>query len=80
MQIRCGHIPLNVYLHKIKSETNRCQECIDNQGKNFSIETINHFLFDCPACEEAWEELIDKIGRSCFHLSDIMAVKSAGLS
>ena len=74
LQIRCGHFPLNVYLHKInKSETNRCQACIAVHDNDTPIETINHFIFDCPAYDEARDELIAKIGRSRFHLSDIMA-------
>ena len=66
--VRCGHFPLNAYLHKInKSETNH------EQDDDSPIETINHFIFDCPAHDEARDTLVPKIGRSRFHLPDIMA-------
>ncbi|KAF5335307.1 hypothetical protein D9611_011657 [Ephemerocybe angulata] len=45
VQIRTGHIPLNGYLFiRKKAETNVCQKC--RSGKK---ETLEHFLYDCPA-------------------------------
>ena len=74
LQIRCGHFPLNAYLHRInKIESNRCQTCQDEHGDLAPPETVNHFIFKCTAHAEAREELIDKIGIVHFHLPDIMA-------
>ena len=76
LQIRCGHFPLNKYLHRInRSDTERCQAC-EEQHEHDGIpppsETFNHFLFDCPAHNIAREELIDAIGIESFHLAEIM--------
>ena len=74
LQIRCGHFPLNAYLHKInKSDTNTCPACLNEQEGRSSVETISHFIFDCEAHVEAREELIDKIGMIHLNLLDIMA-------
>lgn len=44
VQLHTGHIPLNKHLHRIKrSATPMCLQCGDAQ-----IESIHHFLFDCP--------------------------------
>ena len=72
LQLQFGHFPLNIYLHKInKVDSNRCQAC-DEEGIS-PPETINHFIFECPAHNIAREELIAKIGINNLHLSDIMA-------
>ena len=45
IQLRTGHIPLNVILHRIKrSDTPDCPYC-----KNGIRETIHHLLLTCPA-------------------------------
>lgn len=73
LQIRCGHFPLNRYLHRInKSDTDKCQECAAQQDANPPIETVNHFIFVCPAHEMARDELANKIGAAHFQLSDLM--------
>ena len=73
LQLRCGHLPLNVYLHRInKSESDRCQACYDEEEQVSHPETINHFIFICPAYNEARTELIDRISLNHFHLSNIM--------
>ena len=74
LQLRCGHFPLNAYLHKIsKVESSRCQACAEHQEDDPPPESINHFLFDSPAHHDAREDLVNKIGRHRFHLSDIMS-------
>jgi hypothetical protein len=74
LQIHCGHFPLNAYLHRIgRSDTDRCPYCADDEDGLHPPETINHFIFDCPAHNNAREELVAKIGINLFHLSDIMA-------
>ena len=74
LQIRCGHFPLNKYLHRInRSDTERCQACEEqHDGAPPPPETVNHFLFDCPAHNIARGELIDTIGINNFHLAEIM--------
>jgi ribonuclease HI/endonuclease/exonuclease/phosphatase family metal-dependent hydrolase len=74
MQIRCGHFPLNAYLHRInRADTDRCQECLNEQEAISPVETVNHFIFVCPAHDEARNELIAKIGIDKFHLPSIMS-------
>jgi hypothetical protein len=73
MQLRTGHIPLNCYLRKIgKVDSDKCPKCDNIQGVGQVPETINHFLFDCQAHDEARQALIAKIGRSHLSLSKIM--------
>jgi hypothetical protein len=72
IQIRCGHFPLNNYLHKIKKiNSNSCTQCSEDQEG--PPETVHHFFFDCPAHEEARNQLTNKIGINHFTLKDIMA-------
>ena len=55
-QIRCGHIPLNGYLHKIsKSETMFCQACLDSEDNLHNRETVKQFLFACPSLSQERE-------------------------
>ena len=73
LQIRCGHFPLNAYLYRIsKTDTDKCQACANDQEDIPPVETINHFVFDCPSYTDARNELIEDIGREEFHLSNIM--------
>lgn len=73
MQIRIGHIPLNGYLRRIgKVETNECAECRDLQEDHPIVETVTHFIFECPAYHQARQELIETIGRSRFNFVKIM--------
>jgi hypothetical protein len=73
LQLRCGHIPLNAYLNRInKSDTDRCPACDLIDPGNSPRETVNHFLFDCPAHEVAREEFTDKLDGNQLQLSDIM--------
>jgi hypothetical protein len=73
LQLRCGHFPLNRYLHKInKSESDKYQACGDQQDGDPPVETINHFIFVCPAHAEARNEMIAKIGINNLQLSDLM--------
>ena len=74
LQLRWGHFPLNMFLHRIgKSYTNSCQACLNEEEGQVHPETINHFIFDCPAYDEAREELINEIDRDNLHFIDIMA-------
>jgi hypothetical protein len=72
-QIRCGHIPLNVYLHRInRADTNLCQACLDSEDGLHCHETVNHFIFECPSLSQEREELVAAIGRSHLNIHDIM--------
>ena len=73
MQLRTGHIPLNFYLHRIgKVDSDSCLKCRENPINAEVSETINHYLFDCQAYDEARQGLIAKIGRSQLSLPKIM--------
>jgi ribonuclease HI len=74
LQIRCGHFPLNAYLHKInKVESNRCQACDVDQEELSPPGTINHFIFECEAHAEARHVLVEEIGLDQFHFPNIVA-------
>lgn len=73
-QIRCGHIPLNRYLHKIgRSESDLCQACLNGEDNLHCRETVKHFLFECDSFRREREELVEKITRRRLNLCDIMA-------
>ena len=64
LQIRCGHFPLNHYLHKIKKiASNTCQACLLAIDAIPSQETIHHFIFECPAYNTARNTLKDKVSQ-----------------
>ena len=73
VQTRCGHIPLNSYLHRVnKSDTELCQSCLEAEDNLHNRETVKHFLFECPSLSQEREELVAKIGRSHLNICDIM--------
>ena len=72
IQIRSGHFPLNNYLYRIKKiNSNSCTQCSEDQDG--PPETVQHFVFDCPAYVVARNELTNKIGLNHLNLKDIMA-------
>lgn len=72
-QIRCGHIPLNMYLARIgKSDTEMCQACIEQAEGMHQCKTVKHFIFECPSFMQKRNELIAKIGIRHLNLSNIM--------
>lgn len=72
MQLRTGHIALNYYLKRIgKVDSDKCTNCHVGPDHVQVLETINHFLFECQAHNEARLALIAKIGRSRLSLSKI---------
>ena len=74
LQIRSNHFPLNKYLHKInKTDTDICTHCEALGDGVPAQETINHFIFECPAHSIYRNELIAKTGRRHFNLPDIMS-------
>jgi len=59
IQLRTGHIPLNVILHQVKrSDTPDCPHC-----KNGIQETIHHYLLTCPSYAGARRILQAKLKR-----------------
>ncbi|RDB20589.1 putative RNA-directed DNA polymerase from transposon X-element [Hypsizygus marmoreus] len=49
MQLCTGHIPLNMYLHRIgKARLPRCKMCYACSGQTIP-ETVKHYLFKCQA-------------------------------
>jgi ribonuclease HI len=71
MQIRCRHIPLNAYLHRIeKSASRMCQKC--NQGEEGVPETVKHFVFECPTYTENRRVMENVTGRGQTDLKEIM--------
>jgi len=73
IQLRTGHIPLNKHLHRIKkSTTPECLQCGDNQ-----IETVHHYLFDCPRYNRERHVLRQKLGRSTSSTSYLLSEKAA---
>ena len=64
MQLRTGHVPLNFYLHRInKTNSDRCTRCQGHEADEQEVETINHFLFICPAHNEARTDIRKKANR-----------------
>ena len=72
--VRRGHFPLNSFMYKIgRTVSDTCMECYEIQDDGPISETINHYLFECPAHAEFRNELITKTGRNRFNLHAIMA-------
>jgi len=73
LQVRSGHLPLNVYLHRIKkSETKKCQACAIEPGDDTPDETVSHFLNDCDAYTPQRQSLIRAVGSADLRIKDIM--------
>ena len=73
MQIRSGHIPLNVYLFKIgKADSPFCRACEATPGEEGPKETVNHFLFECTAHDAQRLRLAKKVGRRSLTIKKLM--------
>jgi len=73
VQLCTGHIPLNKHLHRIKkSATPMCLQCGDNQ-----IETVHHYLFDCPRYDRERHILRQKLGQNASSTSHLLSEKTA---
>ncbi|KAJ3572025.1 hypothetical protein NP233_g3370 [Leucocoprinus birnbaumii] len=63
VQLRSGHLPINVYLKRIgKRQDDKCDWCQENLGREIP-ETVNHFVLDCPAYANERHILARRIGR-----------------
>ena len=73
VQIRSGHLPLNLYLHRIgKTDSKQCQACRTNDEEETPTENVTHFLYDCPAYANQRSTLFRKIGAANIAIRDIM--------
>ena len=74
LQLRCGHFPLNQYLHKIKkTDSNTCQACQDITTNTSHPETIHDFIFECPAYTPQRNQLVTITGPQHFNLPDLLS-------
>jgi hypothetical protein len=54
--LRTGHAPLNHHLHRIRAiESPECDAC-----KTETVETVRHYLLECPAHERARRKTLQK--------------------
>jgi ribonuclease HI len=68
-QLRSGHIALNHHLFRThRSETPSCPHC---QG--ITVETVKHFLLDCPQYAQQRHELLVKLRRNADSLSFLLS-------
>ena len=73
IQVRSGHIPLNLYLHRInRAELSRCEACQLEPGDETPTENTRHFLYDCEAYTTQRNTLFRKIRASNIVLKEIM--------
>ena len=71
-QLRSKHTPLRRYLHRIwKADSPLCTLC--GHGE----ETVHHYLFDCPAHEQARFALRRKLGRLSKSLRHVLGSQKA---
>ena len=69
MQLRTGHIGLNHHLFRIKhSETPVCPHC-----RGLTVETVKHFLLDCPFYCKGCHMLQLKLRRNAKSLSFLLS-------
>jgi hypothetical protein len=68
-QLRTGHIGLNHHLFRIrKSESPSCPLC-----RGITVETVKHFLLDCPHYRRERHELQQKLRRNAGSLSFLLS-------
>lgn len=74
-QLRTDHIPLNRHLFRIRrSDTPSCPHC-----KGITVETISHFLFDCPQYRRERHVLQRKLKRKADSLSYLLSKPDASI-
>jgi ribonuclease HI len=74
-QLRSGHIALNLHLFRIhRSETPSCPHC---QG--ITVESVKHFLIECPQYTQERHELRTKLRRNADSLSFLLSSPVAAL-
>jgi hypothetical protein len=69
-QLRSGHVPLNVYLHRInKASSPGCASCL--QGD----ESVHHFLFECRTWNHERWQMEKALGREAKSAACIMSTE-----
>ena len=69
-QLRSGHVPLNVYLHRInKASSPGCASCL--QGD----ESVHHFLFECHTWNHERWQMEKALGREVKSAVCIMSME-----
>jgi hypothetical protein len=72
-QIQSNYLLLNSYLYRIgKAPFKRCDWCWHRHVIK-TIETITHFLFECPSFDYERHSLDSKLGRSSRDLEAILS-------
>ena len=72
VQLRTGHIPLNVILHRIKrSDTSECPHC-----KNGIRESIPHYLLSCPRYAGPRRLLQAKLRRDAYSIPFLLGTRT----
>ncbi|KAF8154056.1 hypothetical protein B0H34DRAFT_720125 [Crassisporium funariophilum] len=75
MQLQSGHIALNAHLHRVGgSATDKCQACRGPRQAQ-AVETVPHFLFECPKYETERRDMDSALGHSNRSLRQIMRSK-----
>ena len=70
-QLRSGHVALNKHLHRLNcSDTPSCLQC-----EARPLETVHHFLFECPRYDRERHKLRNKLGRDALDTSYLLADK-----
>jgi len=68
-QLHTGHSPLNHHLFRIRrSETPSCPHCL-----GITVETVSHYLFQCPHYQNEWHYLRCKLKRKADSLSFLLS-------
>jgi len=68
-QLRTGHIGLNQHLFRIKKvESPSCPHC-----RGITVETVKHFLLDCPFYRRERHELQSKLRRNASSISFLLS-------
>jgi ribonuclease HI len=76
-QLRTNHAPLNYHLHRIKATPSpTCPNCGTGTG-TAPVETIRHFLIQCPHYKQLRLEMIGKLGRGAFVVPYLLSDKKA---
>ena len=72
IQLRTGHVPLNVYLHRISKLDQplcHCQHCGSGD------ETVHHYLFECTAWVHKRWSLGRRMGRASKSLCSLLSTE-----
>ncbi|KZP06927.1 hypothetical protein FIBSPDRAFT_763621, partial [Athelia psychrophila] len=71
-QFRTNHTPLNQTLFRIKrAESPACPHC-----SGITVETIRHYILDCPHYALARRELRNKLGRKAGEIPFLLGDKT----